>query len=437
MKYFRIKNIKILSFISVCLFFNNNLLGQEKKDVFLNNISNELQNIILNNDLESKKNDLYHYYSILTNNGSQKAIDIVLNTFMECGSETKENSFLSSFIGRTVNEYPELKKNFYQKMQKYINSKDMYLRNAAWNILAKVDNRKFYKDLISFIEKIDNQKENLSLTDSIDTLNALWKLESLKNLQTLNFIKTYSPKNLREKIAIAVISCQLNFNYVKNFNFIKEIMQKNIQDEGSSEFYIVEDFLYAMEELDDPRILDFLENNKYKGLYLDCEAYNVDSVITQLKKSRKKIHWSHIKTLKSSSTLDSDLGENCDYYPYYCIDRDNMTAWVEGDSSDGIGEWIEFDLDTEYEINRIDIINGYDKSDLVFKLNNRVKKMDIQFSDTIKSNVMLDDNNGWQSFDFKPIRTNSLRFIIKDIYKGLKYKDTCISEILIWGTAVE
>jgi hypothetical protein len=66
MKYFRIKNIKILSFISVCLFFNNNLLGQEKKDVFLNNISNELQNIILNNDLESKKNDLYHYYSILT-----------------------------------------------------------------------------------------------------------------------------------------------------------------------------------------------------------------------------------------------------------------------------------------------------------------------------------------------------------------------------------
>jgi hypothetical protein len=114
-----------------------------------------------------------------------------------------------------------------------------------------------------------------------------------------------------------------------------------------------------------------------------------------------------------------------------------MTAGVEGDSSDGIGEWIEFDLDTEYEINRIDIINGYDKSDLVFKLNNRVKKMDIQFSDTIKSNVMLDDNNGWQSFDFKPIRTNSLRFIIKDIYKGLKYKDTCISEILIWGTAVE
>ena len=117
------------------------------------------------------------------------------------------------------------------------------------------------------------------------------------------------------------------------------------------------------------------------------------------------------------------------------IDDNPSTAWIEGVSDDGIGQFIQFSSNNTFRVDKIDIINGFSKNQKTYMKNNRVKKVIIEFSDKSQQVYELEDNNmEYQTIDIGGINTNSVKVIIQEVYtNGRVYKDTCISEISVYG----
>lgn len=155
---------------------------------------------------------------------------------------------------------------------------------------------------------------------------------------------------------------------------------------------------------------------------------------------------------KVSSSLEAQ-GNNL-YSEKSVGDDDVRTAWVEGAEGYGIGEYVEFIFD--YNAPRatsVTISNGYNKSATAWKSNSRVKTLNIYEDDKLLMTVNLADTRDLQQFDLPhpipnrkeesrmsdrdenkpPVR---LRMMISEVYKGDKYDDTAISEILFDGMDV-
>lgn len=150
----------------------------------------------------------------------------------------------------------------------------------------------------------------------------------------------------------------------------------------------------------------------------------VDNKITS-----NPISWDSIY---SSSHL---IQKSMNYKVENVIDNDLSTAWIEGVSDDGIGQFIKFSSNNTFRIDKIDIINGFSKNQKIYMKNNRIKKVIIEFSDKSQQVYELEDNNmEYQTIDIGGINTNSVKVIIKEVYtNGRVYADTCISEISIYG----
>ena len=151
------------------------------------------------------------------------------------------------------------------------------------------------------------------------------------------------------------------------------------------------------------------------------------------------------KKLKASSSLKNNAGIK--YDPGQLADDDKNTAWIEGNEGDGIGEFIEFEY--TYDKKYIDaadgacnykdkflILNGYQKSEIAWRENNRVKELKLFINDRLICTIQLLDKMGLQSMkiDFikllgKKSNTIKMRFEIAAVYKGSKYSDTAISGI--------
>ncbi len=140
------------------------------------------------------------------------------------------------------------------------------------------------------------------------------------------------------------------------------------------------------------------------------------------------------------------------YVPFKSVDGKTDTAWVEGVPGPGIGQWIQFDF--QYPLNRplnrtnpyphnspayykqmeivyrIGIINGCAKNKEIYYANNRVKRLQLSFSEGEKRTVDLKDGVlGFQIFKTGRIPSKWVKMTIEDVYKGSKYDDTCISEV--------
>ena len=133
---------------------------------------------------------------------------------------------------------------------------------------------------------------------------------------------------------------------------------------------------------------------------------------------------------KASSTLKGQGSKN--YSIKNLIDDNPMTAWVEGVTGYGIGEW--FEIKGKANI----IYNGYQSSPTNWKNNSRVKKFKIYANGKPICFLELTDEMGDQHFDLssKVFDTDgygnnlvTLRFEIIEVYKGLKWDDVAISQI--------
>lgn len=114
------------------------------------------------------------------------------------------------------------------------------------------------------------------------------------------------------------------------------------------------------------------------------------------------------------------------------LDTSNYTAWFEGKSTDGIGEWILVDFGELRKVDRLMIKNGYNKSKDIYYKNSRIRTFNLTFSNGTQRVASLKDEPGEQSI---PIRGNvSARWVkltILSVIRGNKYKDTGLNELRV------
>lgn len=125
-------------------------------------------------------------------------------------------------------------------------------------------------------------------------------------------------------------------------------------------------------------------------------------------------------------------------------DSDLNTAWVEGKNDDGVGEFLEYVVDTSehvgdepLKVTGLTIFNGYRKSKELWRDNSRVKRLKMYVNGKPYAIINLKDAYNYQTVEvgaveLKPKKT-TLKFEIMEVYKGRKYSDTAITEIMLDG----
>lgn len=160
----------------------------------------------------------------------------------------------------------------------------------------------------------------------------------------------------------------------------------------------------------------------YKSKQYDGEAK--DDFISQKPIQRERVGNSMITDIDVSSY-------KADYPILDAFDAYLDTMWIEGVWGNGIGEAITIKLDEAHNINGITIYNGNKINRDLYEKYSRVKTLRITFSDGSQRQFELDDTfyEPCQVNFINPVRSNSLKIEILDVYEGSTYQDTCISEI--------
>ena len=134
--------------------------------------------------------------------------------------------------------------------------------------------------------------------------------------------------------------------------------------------------------------------------------------------------------LRASSSLPAQ-GKNA-YGPEKLTDDSPFTAWVEGASGDGVGEWIEFTFGSMEAgwtcAQSLTLVNGYQKTPATFRENGRIQALDLQINGAPGGRLRLDDRVGEQIFPLEARRGDRVRLTIASVYPGTKYTDTALSE---------
>lgn len=151
-----------------------------------------------------------------------------------------------------------------------------------------------------------------------------------------------------------------------------------------------------------------------------------------------------IDTVKASSSLDS-------YGRFsYCAgnlhDFNHETAWAEGVEGDGIGEYIVYEFPGNCpRITTVNILNGYVKSEALWKANSRIKSLKVYYNNKPLAILELEGSRSLQAFEIGVVGYGpkgkesdkwSLKFEILEVYPGEKYRDTVISDIYFDGIDV-
>jgi len=120
------------------------------------------------------------------------------------------------------------------------------------------------------------------------------------------------------------------------------------------------------------------------------------------------------------------------------------SAWVEGVSGYGKGEYLEYLFQNRSpRVTDVNIYNGYLKSEAAWQKNSRVKRLKLFVNNSPYAILELQDTRALQTFKLnEPLGRSSdgkdlvLKFEIVEVYKGDVYDDTAITELFFDGIDV-
>lgn len=140
----------------------------------------------------------------------------------------------------------------------------------------------------------------------------------------------------------------------------------------------------------------------------------------------------------ASSTLPPQ--GNYTYYPKNAFDYKESTAWIEANTGYGEGEFLAFRFPkfrANEPLTTITIYNGYHRNEGSWQQNSRIKIMRVYNGDTPVADLSLTDTMRGQRFklNINPKGDNAIiiKLEIREVYPGLKWKDTGITEIQFDG----
>lgn len=122
------------------------------------------------------------------------------------------------------------------------------------------------------------------------------------------------------------------------------------------------------------------------------------------------------------------------------VDNDLETSWQEGVDGDGLGESVMLDFGHEVQVQMVEMYLGNWRTDEWFYKNNVPSEVDLYCygaaDDTFETvtvyNEHYDRTTCWVEFS-RPVPLQYLELYINQVYKGSKYDDTCIAEIVVYG----
>ena len=222
-----------------------------------------------------------------------------------------------------------------------------------------------------------------------------------------------------------------------------EIPPQLIEDDG----YYVETGNYKIYQENGIEYLKFETSSQYRMMEkIGCLYYGkliylskqneimYDSLFFDKEDSEYPFLYRDDYSVNSSSCL-IEGSKKYDGQNFY-VDNSLLLPWVENQTDDGIGEWIEFEIKDSSGIDAFLISNGYVNFEktYLYQANNRVKKLRIQSQDNdINFTVILEDTSQFQEIKLPRILTSGkkiIRFTIEEAYKGNKWNDTCVNRII-------
>ncbi len=118
------------------------------------------------------------------------------------------------------------------------------------------------------------------------------------------------------------------------------------------------------------------------------------------------------------------------YIPENIHDADVRTAWSEGAAGPGRGEWIKITFTKPLELSQLSIKPGYFKNASIWKKNNRVASVRLQFSNGQNRIFDFPDEMKTQTIDLNGVITSFVKISMNEVYLGSSdIEDTLISEI--------
>jgi len=124
--------------------------------------------------------------------------------------------------------------------------------------------------------------------------------------------------------------------------------------------------------------------------------------------------------LPASSVLENKP----DKYGAQKLNDSDITSWCEGKKDHGIGESITVSFKNDVKIDKFYFANGFGNSNYWNK-NSRVKELEVN-----GEKIRTYNSPGTREYKLKkPVTGKSITFKITSVYKGLKWPDTCISEL--------
>ncbi len=154
-----------------------------------------------------------------------------------------------------------------------------------------------------------------------------------------------------------------------------------------------------------------------------------------------------IAHVDATSELKAQSVDHATYYASNVADGNYATAWVDGVDGSAAGQSLTLHLGERRNVNKLVIYNGYLKSRYRYTINGKVVQALIDLGDgkakECSLNIMepgMDDVpfgsgelNPTEIYIDEPVSTDTIRFTILSDIPGVKYYDTCISEIEVYG----
>ena len=140
--------------------------------------------------------------------------------------------------------------------------------------------------------------------------------------------------------------------------------------------------------------------------------------------------FSYCEFKTSSSSI---LNNKKSYSHENCIDGNYNTAWVEGNPSNGTGEWIKVDFSSKKNLLYLGILPGFLKytqqgKDL-WSANNSIAKATLSLSDNTLKTLYFSDSKAIHYFKIDK-KTSYVKITIDSVFNGTNFNDACISEII-------
>ena len=141
-----------------------------------------------------------------------------------------------------------------------------------------------------------------------------------------------------------------------------------------------------------------------------------------------------IKPTLASADSELPASDGVSYAAKNVTDRKVSTVWVEGDTGgSGLGSAITLDLPPGSSVSEIHVWNGNWYSWDFWNRHNRVKELEVEFSDGTKQKFTLQDEQVVETLRLtKPVTTDSVKLKVKSIHRGTTFNDTVISEVMIF-----